>query len=512
MKDETYTFELMEEILKLSVLNPRNRIMVLQWCDALRSSPKERSIIQSEALDPYSVQLEYEVGSSTVRLKSQATMLMKEIVPPHLLPQFVATVISGIEQTILNLDELPKRLRRLIAWQRVPSSQSTPITTALPTDVARARKVFYSAVWQHFQAEPFSIRRSHASILLLSRTKTLRLSMRSGRVLRQYEGHCVDDNLHRLYRVTDDLISQIDSSGDPRWSAAVELKALPHGLHAFKNRLIIAEPGRLTSLNAHSGRKLWQMKTSVLTLRTIGDWLYTIDTSDGVVVHRRHYSSQSPIEVLTQPGTLIKYWWLNDYLIICPTLRNDERCTHVIFIELSTGTSHKMRIPPTRPLCASASSSSIALLVRSFEEHRLLSFDTTNHSVRLLTIQLPHLPRQIVHHARNALILWCSDNRLVSICPDTLSVIWNREINSELPVLMEHALMHQGLIIVPGGPVRIIDSGSGRTLSAIDDPLYADARPLLVDQRRLLLHDEAGYLGQFEVQGHIGVSYSNPEV
>jgi hypothetical protein len=92
---------------------------------------------------------------------------------------------------------------------------------------------------------------------------------------------------------------------------------------------------------------------------------------------------------------------------------------------------------------------------------------------------------------------------------DTLSIDWFQQFQTQFPVELEHTLMHQNLLIVPGGPISVIDSKSGHTLSAIDDPLYANARPLMVDEQRILLHDEAGYLGQFTVQGHIGLAPSD---
>jgi hypothetical protein len=511
VKDETHTFELMKEILVLMSLNQHNRVMILEWCDALRSRTSTCGIIQSDALEPNGVKIEFDVDASTLHLVNQSTPTVVEVIASDRLAAFINTVISGIEQTMSDFDRLPKRLRRLVTWQSSFASQVSPPATVLPTNITQAQRVFYSAVWQHFQTDPFAVRRNRESILLFSRKQTTRLCMSSGRVLKTYDGHCIPDDLNRIYQISDHAISQIGANGQVCWSTAFDLQTLPHGLHAVKNTLVIAEPNRISVLHAHSGQAIWRAQCTALTLRVAGDWLYTIHTSDDIVIHRRQLPAQRPIEVLRHQGTVVKHWWLKDHLVICSTLRNDELCTHAFFIELSTGTSHEMRLPPTRPLCASASDRSIALLITSVTEHHLVSFELETKCVRLLSPQLPHPPEQILHHDRSTLILGNSDNHLISICPDTFAINWDREILSELPRSMERVLMHQGLMIVPGGPVHVIDTASGRTLSTIDDPLYADARPLLVDQRRLLLHDEAGYLGQFEVRGHISATRSDSE-
>ena len=137
-------------------------------------------------------------------------------------------------------------------------------------------------------------------------------------------------------------------------------------------------------------------------------------------------------------------------------------------------------------------------------------FDRNQGDARFVALTLPATPIHIIHLDEHSVVIACQGNALLSMRLDTMTTTWFQELHTEFRIDLEHTLMHQKLLIVPGGPILIIDSKSGRTLGGIDDPLYANAQPLLVDEQRILLHDQAGYLGQFTVQGHIGLVPSDP--
>ena len=161
VKDEKHTFELIEKILNLTSLNQHNQVSILEWCDALRSNTSSSAVIGSDALDPDDVKIEFNVSASKLQLVSQSTTTIETEITPNQLEELIGSVLSYVEQTMTNLEALPKRLRRLVTWQPSHSPHVSPSATVLPTNFTRTQQVFYSSIWQHFQTDPFAIRRGH---------------------------------------------------------------------------------------------------------------------------------------------------------------------------------------------------------------------------------------------------------------------------------------------------------------------------------------------------------------
>ena len=484
--------------------------MVLEWCSQLSLANHDASPIRCGPLDPESVQLVYTPKTATLAVIIPSVYHAEETLALDAVHEFIGQLIGPMSQYKKEIETLPKRLAKLFKWHHLRQGAIAAPAPQLPQDIATSKRVFYTSTWQHYMPDPFIVRRTQESILVLSRSQTQRLNLDCGDIMTEYEGQCVYDTHARLYRVSESDFCYLDRSGNAIWRVSLQFEALAHELYAYDESVIVAEHEQLTSFDIVTGQREWCVDATVLTLRVFGTWLYSIEQDNGIAVRRRPCATPTDIECLYQSDRVVQYWWLEDYLVLCPTQRTDELCTHIVFINLKTGQAITHRLPPLRPVSMATSAVSIAILFEGGTQRHIFIFHRYKSDIRLLTLSLPAIPSHIIHLDESSVIMACRGNTLLSMQLDTLSIGWVHQLDTPFPIDLQHTLMHQKLLIVPGGPILVIDSKSGRTLSAIDDPLYANARPLLVDEQRILLHDEAGYLGQFTVQGHIGLALSNP--
>ena len=508
MKQENQLSAFAGRLVGLASDTTENRISVLKWLDELTNTHDLVERLASRPLDPSDDMLIAQRDESRVhlRLSHSDTPLFScdaaelKAKAEGLLNWFIT------QSSISRLDDLPPSLRRLLIWRQpaaTASGSKIELGVLNHDELNNETLYFYRLVWQHYRSDDIWITTNGRAYFVIGRTHTERIGARTGSVRHRYNTPCLTDNKGRLYAVREDKICRLKADGQALWHASLEIDSLHQGLYTYAHLLVIPNDEDLTCVNAHTGKQLWRQTEGLTVTGLYGPNLIGITHNDEPALVSVELQSGKTRHIKGEMAYTVATLWASPnaaFLIGSPQSDNVVKLLH---LDATNHTIEHYNLPPCTLLGSKSHAEGFSIVLRSGSSDLLCELNFHHSRMTLTKLPNEYPVNKIVHATPNELLLLVDNCDFVCLNRDDGSHRWTLFFAETTLERLQLSCVHEDYLLVPSTPPKIIHWPTGRIVGTIDVPLYQHAVPLLIDADRIILKDDYGYIGVFELSGFI---------
>ena len=510
VKQENQSVPSVQSIIDLARLSPQNRLHLLQWLDALSGFQKIPMPFRSEPLLPSHQPLLWDrnAGGFVIHFGPERECIF--CCQFQDAPRLIETMIRQIGEEIPShlMSELPAKLRRLVKWRSTVKpplrADARQVSLSEPQSASGEVEFFYRLTWQHYRDDELRIVQGQRAYFMIGRDFTERIGMRSGRVRHRYHVPCIDDGRGRLYSVEDRHLTRLRADGSPIWRTNIPIHALDHGLLSNHKHLLIPDVERLSCLSVKSGGLVWQKHFAVAVHHVGGKQLIGIHATDkntSVLKIEMHTGRTSSL--CSWQGELIGVWWRHELGLYIMSGEGHQTLYQLQTIDPAKGDSYTFRLPPSEPVgCVHYANKSLLVLGR--DERQLLCL-VTGHDKgpKIFPILSNQTIVDLIAGCSEGLIAVTEDSGIICVDISTGLASWHQVFHGTPTDRLGRAQIHGNYLLVPSTPPKIIFLPTGEIIGTISDKLYHNALPILIDNEGVILRDDYGYIGRFDLSGFI---------
>ncbi len=498
--------------MSLAKASLSNRIAILAWLDSLASNqhielpyasaplaPSDEVLICMRNHDLFSVCL------------GDAARVLHSFTAEQWQTKVTSLVHELVTQTSRHLmSELPPSLRRLFLWRasnpnaKDSSSVDTLRLGALdPNQLQPETAYFYRLLWQHYRSDSVAITSNERVCFVIGHDQTERIGIRSGTVRQRYNGPCLTDTNGRVYTVEEGGFSRLKTDGSTLWATKIEISSLHQGLLSTARHLVVPDLHTIRCLDARDGHLLWTIagefnvsglygRHLIVSTETQDFELFTIDIHTGNVR-----------KLVASSHHLVASWWRAPYGVYLLAPNGSHAATQLLYLDGRRGTTHQYSLPPCRPRGGASHTAGFTMVLESEGRQLLCEVGLTAPSIRLTAIAISHSIEQVIHVRDARIVLLSADGHLICLDSSAAVICWQQFFGNTPLERLRQSCVHESHLLIPSTPPQILHLRTGDIIGTIDSKLYANAIPVLVRSDRVMLKDDYGYIGLFELSGFI---------
>lgn len=477
----------------------RNRCELLRWCDriAMLSTGEQHPIFAH--LEPDESHLLYSPQTQNLQVVKSGEEYVSCVIIETELTHLINEILAMVNAKTPDTKELPRSLERLLVWRGLQSSEELPPAKTFVT----SRHIFYRNCWRSYFKSPYMIHHVNESIFVVSGTETRRLDLRTGIHRQTYEGYCVVDDRERRFLIVDDKLSLLNDDDHPVWTIVLDYEDLAGQFQSNDDKVLILDRDKLTILSLNSGVTLRVLHTPIRTFKVRAEWLFTV-TNQGSINVRRTCLTSYRHEDIEMDGYVHDYFWTTTHLILYIGGNESSSCERLFLISLKTFEHSELKVAPSKHVSTTVHADEVFILLSHSSDTHVLTLNIDRDEHRLARVPIQRPLDGIIETNAPMFIVISRPHTLTAIKLPTMTIAWSQTFPDTPYDFLARSITLNDYLVVPGGPAQLVDLEMGRILGVIDDPLFENAQPLHAKDGRVLLKDETGYLGYFEVQGFIG--------
>ena len=509
MKKETQPKTLEQCVLKLADVSISNRISILRWLDVLATDASPIFPLASGALLPNDDQLICQQTKHELRV-----FLSRQSKPIHALEQSKSHVFFGTLRQLLvkntpphTYARLPASLKRLYIWQKEhdTAKQHTQGQIRLLDETVSANEsaYFYRQVWQHYRSDKIAIVGHKKTCFFVGHEVTERISIRSGKVRHRYYGTCVVCPVGRVYRVEETRLSRLGADGTTLWTIALRIESLHQGLLGNYQHVVVADEGRITCLDARTGETRWQHDEGITIDHVDDTALYGTTTVVPFRLRKLNLLTGQVTTLYSKAEASLDCCWHDQFGIYFFSNNSTHRADHLTCFDLASSNTLEFQLAPSLLVACIGYDAGFMIVLEESNRQLLCHFARASHQLTVVELGLDDIIVELIHTTAEYVLMLSGASALICFDWREGTILWRESFAGTPTTRLKQARVHEQYLLVPSTPPRVILLTTGAKVGEIESQLYQHAIPVMVRDDTVVLRDDYGYTGSFELSGYI---------